>query len=211
LTRERPPPGGRFVADAVSHEPLPDCITDEKDPGLSIPTERAAVGFLSSDDRGVGDRSVFVGRLFDVLVPSADDFARLSMAASSFLGLAWALRRGAHIRVALLVEKFAPPRRRIAELLCLAVGTALTGYFAWYAIDMVIDGVRFPEYTIGLIEYTIGLIPIPKWIPQIAMATGAVILFIAFLDDLVVVLRGGTPSYQQTASGDDADRHAAQE
>jgi len=145
-----------------------------------------------------------VGRLFDVLVPSADDFARLSMAASSFLGLAWALRRGAHIRVALLVEKFAPPRRRIAELLCLAVGTALTGYFAWYAIDMVIDGVRFPEYTIGLI-------PIPKWIPQIAMATGAVILFIAFLDDLVVVLRGGTPSYQQTASGDDADRHAAQE
>ncbi|MBM3409474.1 MAG: TRAP transporter small permease subunit, partial [Betaproteobacteria bacterium] len=52
-----------------------------------------------------------VGRLFDVLVPSADDFARLSMAASSFLGLAWALRRGAHIRVALLVEKFAPPRR----------------------------------------------------------------------------------------------------
>jgi len=69
---------------------------------------------------------------------------------------------------------------------------------------MVIDGVRFPEYTIGLI-------PIPKWIPQIAMATGAVILFIAFLDDLVVVLRGGTPSYQKTASGGDADRHAAHE
>jgi TRAP-type C4-dicarboxylate transport system permease small subunit len=85
-----------------------------------------------------------VGRLFDVLVPSADDFARLSMAASSFLGLAWALRRGAHIRVALLIEKLAPPKRRVAELACLALGTALAGYFAWYALDMVIDGIRFP-------------------------------------------------------------------
>jgi len=145
-----------------------------------------------------------IGRMFDVLIPSADDFARLSMAASSFLGLAWALRRGAHIRVALLLEKLAPSRRKVAELICLALGTALTGYFALYAIDMVIDGVLFPEYTIGLI-------PIPKWIPQIAMATGAVILFIAFLDDLVVVARGGTPSYQQTGEGDDADRHAAHE
>ena len=145
-----------------------------------------------------------VGRLFDVLVPSADDFARLSMAASSFLGLAWALRRGAHIRVALLLEKLSPPRRRIAELICLALGTALTGYFAWYAVDMVIDGIVFPEYTIGLI-------PIPKWIPQIAMATGAIVLFIAFLDDLVVVARGGTPSYLQTDEGDAADRHAAHE
>ena len=69
---------------------------------------------------------------------------------------------------------------------------------------MVIDGIVFPEYTIGLI-------PIPKWIPQIAMATGAIVLFIAFLDDLVVVTRGGTPSYQQAAEGDDADRHAAHE
>lgn len=145
-----------------------------------------------------------VGRMFDVLIPSADDFARLSMAASSFLGLAWALRRGAHIRVALLLERFSPGRRRAAELVCLALGTALTGYFAFYAIDMVIDGILFPEFTIGLI-------PIPKWIPQIAMATGAVILFIAFLDDLVVVARGGTPSYQRAGSADDADRHAAHE
>lgn len=145
-----------------------------------------------------------VGRMFDVLVPSADDFARLSMAASSFLGLAWALRRGAHIRVVLLLERMAPPRRRVMELLCLGIGTALSAYFAGYAIDMVIDGIRFPEYTIGLI-------PIPKWIPQIAMALGATILTVAFLDDLVVVLRGGVPSYQRVGLGDDADRHAAHE
>ena len=43
------------------------------------------------------------------------------------------------------------------------------------------------------------------------MATGAIVLFIAFLDDLVVVARGGTPSYQQATEGDDADRHAAHE
>lgn len=145
-----------------------------------------------------------VGRMFDVLVPSADDFARLSMAASSFLGLAWALRRGAHIRVALLLERLKPERRRLMELLCLVLGTALAAFFAWFAIDMVIDGILFPEYTIGLI-------PIPKWIPQIAMALGAVILTVALLDDLVVVLRGGIPSYQQAGDAGAADRHAAHE
>ena len=52
-------------------------------------------------------------RLVGTQVPSADDFARLSMAASAFLGLAFALRTGAHIRVTLFVERL-PPRLRAA-------------------------------------------------------------------------------------------------
>jgi hypothetical protein len=41
-----------------------------------------------------------------------------------------------------------------------------------------------------------GVLPIPLWIPQTGMSLGIIVLTIAFLDDLVTVLRGGTPSYE---------------
>jgi TRAP-type C4-dicarboxylate transport system permease small subunit len=144
------------------------------------------------------------GRLFDFLIPSADDFARLCLAASSFLALAYTLRQGAHIRVSLLLERLPPAGARVLELLCLAFGTALMGYFSYYCFDMVRDGILYPDYTIGLI-------PIPKWIPQIGMTVGVVLLFIALLDDLICVLSGKPASYQQNASDNPEDRHAAHE
>ena len=144
------------------------------------------------------------GRLFDFLIPSADDFARLCLAASSFLALAYTLRQGAHIRVSLLLERLPPAGARVLELLCLAFGTALTGYFSYYCFDMVHDGILYPDYTIGLI-------PIPKWIPQIGMTIGVVLLFIALLDDLICVISGKAPSYQQNTSDNPEDRHAAHE
>lgn len=154
---------------------------------------------------GVLIAAQIVGRTFGVLVPSADDFARLSLAASSFLALGYTYRRGVHIRVNLLLQRLGPAKRRFAELSCLVIGTWLTGTLAWFTIDMTLEGIRWPEYTIGLI-------PIAKWIPQTAMSLGAVILFIAFLDDLVVTLRGGTPAYLASEhAADDSDRHAAYE
>jgi TRAP-type C4-dicarboxylate transport system permease small subunit len=41
-----------------------------------------------------------------------------------------------------------------------------------------------------------GLIQIPIWIPQLSFAVGAVILFIAVLDEFVLLARGGMPAYQ---------------
>ncbi len=154
---------------------------------------------------GVLIAAQIAGRMLGILVPSADDFARLSLAASSFLALGYTYRRGVHIRVNLLLQRFGPDRRRYAELICLLIGTWLTGMLAWFTVDMTIEGIRWPEYTIGLI-------PIAKWIPQTAMSLGAVVLFIAFLDDLVVMLRGGTPAYLASElTADDTDRHAAYE
>lgn len=144
------------------------------------------------------------GRLFDWMIPSADDFARLCLAASSFLALAHTLRRGGHIRVNLLLERLSPGGARVLELLCLAFGTVLMAYFSYYCFDMVYDGIVFPDYTVGLI-------PIPKWIPQIGMTIGVVLLFIAFLDDLICVIGGTPPSYQRNASDNPEDRHAAHE
>jgi hypothetical protein len=40
-----------------------------------------------------------------------------------------------------------------------------------------------------------GLVAVPLWIPQSGMALGLTIMAIALLDDLIAVLRHGTPSY----------------
>jgi len=40
---------------------------------------------------------------------------------------------------------------------------------------------------------------VPLWMPQSIMAAGVLILTIAFLDDFVGVVRGGSPSYPDDA------------
>ena len=129
-------------------------------------------------------------RLIGSQVPSADDFARLAMAASAFLGLAFALRTGAHIRVTLLLEKVPPGGQRVLEIACLVAATAVSAWFAWSTGVMAYDSWTFEEYTIGQV-------PLPKWIPIAGMTLGIALVALAFLEDLIDVLRGRTPSYQR--------------
>lgn len=129
-----------------------------------------------------------VARLLGTIVPSADDFARLCMAASSFLGLAYTLRSGGHIRVTLLLDSLPRSARHAAEIGCLAAAVLLTGFFAYYTLDMSWDSFVYKDLTIGLI-------PIPKWIPQAAMSLGCVLMFVAFVEDLIAVLGRRKPSY----------------
>lgn len=129
-------------------------------------------------------------RLLGMNVPSADDFARLAMAASAFLGLAFALRSGAHIRVTLLLERVPPGARRFLDILCLALATGVSAWFAWSTGDTMIDSWRFNETTIGQV-------PIPKWIPLAGMTLGIALVAIAFAEDLVDEIAGRAPSYMR--------------
>ena len=129
-------------------------------------------------------------RLIGTQIPSADDFARLSMAASAFLGLAFALRTGAHIRVTLLLEKAPPAIQRALEITSLVLAVVTSAWFAWSTGAMAYDSWLF-------VEYTIGQVPLPKWIPIAGMTLGVALVAIAFLEDLLDVLRGRTPSYKR--------------
>ena len=128
------------------------------------------------------------GRLLGFAAYSFDDFAGYCMAASSFLGLAHTYRRNEHIRVALLVDRFSGNKRQVLETLCLTASTFLIGFFAWYATDMV-----WTSYAID--DVSQGLVSVPLWLPQSGMALGLAIMSIALLDDLIIVLARGTPSY----------------
>lgn len=128
------------------------------------------------------------GRLLGFAAHSFDEFAGYCMAASSFLGLAYTLRASEHIRMTLVVHRTRGATRRALELACLAAGVFLVGFFAWYAADMV-----WFSYTTH--DVSQGLVPVPLWIPQMGMALGLATLFLALLDDLVVVLSGKAPAH----------------
>jgi TRAP-type C4-dicarboxylate transport system permease small subunit len=121
-------------------------------------------------------------------IPSADDIAGLSMAASLFLGLAPTLRAGRHIRVNLLLSQLPVRLRKKAEVFVCLMGGVFFGYFGFYATQMT-----FESYQIG--ERTAGLLPIPLWVPQTGMSLGLIVMTLALLDDLVLAVGGGTPVY----------------
>lgn len=125
-----------------------------------------------------------LGRQFGFYVRGVDAYAGYSMAASSFLALAYALNHGDHIRVTLLLQRLTGARRRAAEIWCLAIASLLSGLFAFYSVKMVWWSYSFREISQAN-DAT------PLWIPQIAMGLGVSVLFIACVDDLVRVLRGG--------------------
>ena len=123
----------------------------------------------------------------------ASDYAGYCMAAASFLAFAHALNRGSHIRVGLLLGALGPApdpdgrttrARGALEAACLAAGAAVSVYLAFYAIRAVRWSWKFGDVSQGQ-DAT------PLWIPQSAMAAGAVLLAIAFVDNLVVRLATG--------------------
>ena len=126
---------------------------------------------------------------------SADEFAGYAMLASAFLAFASTFGRGENIRVTLFLQRFEGRARRLAELWCLALGTLLAGYLAWFSIRLC-----WVSYEIN--DLSTGLIAIPLWIPQVGMAVGAVVLFIAVLEQLAVVASGGP--LMAGPSGDEA-------
>jgi len=131
-----------------------------------------------------------VTRLLVLPVPGLDELAAWSVAGCALLPLAYTFRHGVHIRVDLVISHVGPGKRRAMEIVALAAASAMVSFMAYAAIDMVWDSYEFGEMSSGQIV-------VPIWIPQIAIPVGVSVFAIALIDDLVTVLLGGTPSWEQ--------------
>ena len=131
-----------------------------------------------------------VGREIGLNIPAGDDFAAWCMAAMAFLGLAHTFKSGEMIRVGLLIDRVGARARRSFEIFSLVLGLAFIGFFAWHAVRLTYDSYRFNDMAQGVVA-------MPLWIPQLGYAGGLVILFVAFVDEFVHVLRGGQPRYEK--------------
>lgn len=124
-----------------------------------------------------------LGRQFNFHVPGTDAYAGYTMAAAGFLAMAHTLKRNEHIRVTLLLGKLTGRTRQGMELWSLSVALMLSGLFAWFSMRLVWESHQFNDISTGN-DAT------PLWIPQLSMALGTVVLFIAFLDEWVLEARG---------------------
>lgn len=126
-----------------------------------------------------------------------DDLVAWSCAASAFLALAHTFRYGDFVRVTPLIDRLGPRARRIQEAVALAIAAAFTGYLAFWSVRYVYESWLYKDMSQGLIV-------VPIWVPQASFSIGAVLLFVAIVDQLVMVLLGDKPIYVQLAE----ERHA---
>ena len=118
-----------------------------------------------------------------ICVVGTDAYAGYLMAGAGFLALAHTLKRGEHIRVTLLLNALRGGGRKALELWALAAASLLALLFAFYSARLAWQSHVFHDISTGS-DAT------PLWIPQLAMALGTAVLAIAFLDELVLELRG---------------------
>ena len=123
-----------------------------------------------------------VGRLAGFNLRGSDAYAGYCMAAASFLALAHTLKRGEHIRVTLFLERFGGRLRRPLDLWCHAAGTFFCAILAFYSTRLVWQSRAFHDISQGN-DAT------PLWIPQLAMAAGAIVLLVAMVDDFILLIR----------------------
>ncbi|MEX0638110.1 MAG: TRAP transporter small permease [Burkholderiales bacterium] len=130
-------------------------------------------------------------REIGMLLRGADDIVGWLCAASAFLALATTFRHGELVRVGLIIDRLPGAGRRRAEFVALGLAVLVGGYILWAAAGFVYQSWQFEEVAQGLIQ-------IPIWIPQMSFVIGALIFFIALLDEFVVLAAGGTPAYRRT-------------
>ena len=123
------------------------------------------------------------GRQFGFHVTGTDAYAGYLMAAAGFLALAHTLKRGEHIRVTLILGRLQGAAKRALEIWAHTAGVLLAALFAVYTVRLAWISYRIEDIS-NSTDAT------PLWIPQSAMAAGAAILLVAFIDEFVLELRG---------------------
>jgi TRAP-type C4-dicarboxylate transport system permease small subunit len=124
-----------------------------------------------------------LGRQLHFNLAGVDAYAGYMMAATGFLALAHTLKKGEHIRVTLLIGALKGGWKRGFEIWALFAASLLALLAAFYSCRLVWQSHAFHDISTGN-DAT------PLWLPQLTMALGTVVLAIAFIDELVLELRG---------------------
>ena len=124
-----------------------------------------------------------LGRQLHFNVPGIDAYAGYMMAAAGFLAMAHTLKKGEHIRVTLLIAGLKGFAKKGFEVWSLFAASALALLSAFYSSKLA-----WQSYTFHDISTSNDATPL--WLPQLTMALGTIVLAVAFIDELVLELRG---------------------
>lgn len=149
-----------------------------------------------------------IARWSNVSFPGSTEFAGYAMAATSFFALAYALNRGAHIRVSIFLNLNSVTNRWL-DLFATMIAAITATYFARYAIKtnmfsrMLNDRTQgqdmVPEWLLSVFamfrtppgqwselwaQTGSDWVYTPMWLPQLPMSIGTILLAIALWDNL---------------------------
>lgn len=126
----------------------------------------------------------------DFQILSLAEICGYLLAGASFLALAGTLKSGAHIRVTMVLSAVSERARRWVEIWAFAFAAFASAYMTWNLASFAFVSFQFNEVSPGVVR-------VPLWYPQAAMALGALVLTVAFIDELFVVVGKGRPSFRQ--------------
>ena len=138
-----------------------------------------------------------LGRIVGVPTGGANDLVAWLCAAAAFLPMAHAFKHGDFVRVTFVLDKLHAPAQRVLEALALCAACIAIAYLAWWATVFTFESWQFSEIGTGMLAW-------PLWIPQLSFALGSILLLIAVVDEFIIVLRGGVPTFVREV----AERHA---
>lgn len=124
-----------------------------------------------------------LSRLMGFSAPGTDAYAGYAMAGAGFMALASTLKKGEHIRVTLILGALKGKTHKLLEIAAHLIATALSGFLAFYSV-------RLAWQSWDIDDISVGIDATPMWIPQIFMALGTLVFFVAFCDELVLELMG---------------------
>ena len=144
--------------------------------------EEGAIAFLLALMTLIAFGQVIARYVFDYSFVWALELVTFLFAWLIFLGMSYGVRVGSHIGVDALVNAFGPRGRRIAgtiaALCCIAY--AVIGLYGSYNYVQAM-------HRIGTLAQDL---PIPVWIPQLALPLGFALLALRFAEVLFRILRG---------------------
>ncbi len=120
-------------------------------------------------------------RIFGFYIRGLAEYSGYSMAASSFLALAYTFGEKGHIRITLFLEKSKQNIKRVLNIWCLFVTTFFSGFLSYYFIKMLVVSIKFGERSEGADEMLI-------WIPQLSVAIGSTIFFLCIIHNFILLI-----------------------
>lgn len=114
----------------------------------------------------------------------AEEFGGYLLVGATFLGLAYTMKEGGHIRVLALVNRLNEKLANRLRLLTLAVVLSITIVFVIFAAQMVLR-----SYTLGLKSTTIWLVPMH--FPQLLLLIGVFFFLLQVLVEIFKTLNEG--------------------
>ncbi len=154
--------------------------------GLYLACGYAAAFFLAGI--AVATLCQIVARQMGMAVETTE-ISGFFLAASTFLALAYTFVNGGHVRITLIGQLFPQGRNRWVELWCCAIGAFVSGYAAWQMTLFTAESYRFGDLSPGMLG-------VPLWIPQSAVAFGLAVMCLGILEQATLVWRGEEAGYE---------------